>query len=77
MSKLYLNGLVRSKICGLGSGFCPAVAPSSVFTERLMAECGKNAPGVLKGYVVLKRSTIRMVGWYGRWKLQIKSGKVG
>ena len=60
MRKLYLNGLVRSKICGLGSGFGAGAPPSSVLTDKLMAECGKNAPGVLKGYVVLKRSTIKM-----------------
>ena len=59
MRILYLNGLVRSRICGLGSGFC-AAAPSSVLTERFMAECGRNAPGVLKGYAVLKRSTINI-----------------
>ena len=60
MRILYLNGLVRSRICGLGSGFCVVALPSSVLTDKFMAECGRNAPGVLKGYAVLKRSAINI-----------------
>ena len=88
-------GRVRSKICGLGFGFCeglpfawypggrnwevadeltevtpcPAPGPdsdtlrssdwgtglsSSFVRDRFIAEWGTNAPGVLKGYIVLK-----------------------
>lgn len=43
----YLIGLVRSKIWGLNSADCPLA--SSVFTDKLMAEWGKMAPGVEKG----------------------------
>jgi len=42
-----LRGLVRSRICGLSSAVCPLA--SSVFTDRLIAECGRMAPGVEKG----------------------------
>ncbi len=52
---MYLRGLVRSRICGLGSALC---WPSSgAFTERLMAEWGMKAPGapgLLNGYVDLQ-----------------------
>ena len=39
----HLMGLVRSRIWGLAS--LAPVPASSVFTERLMAECGMKAPG--------------------------------